>query len=327
MPAAPCTCTRSSSARPASSSCRPCPLSRRASGGRPSARGWTGWSTCARGATASGRPRRAKSRTRQPAGRSSRSKDGEKECANCGSSAIASIDPAGYWFLWLARNIDREQNVATVCAFCGFFAKPVALRGCLPICGTCNASKHERPRKTTECALCSAKIHRKASFVRVLCKNPRSPDGTPKVAPVCHACSDLDSASRVWDIQSMKNQMETRGRRWKAMSEYMTSNWTSSGVYVRGSGEDFLQLILPEPHAALSGLSGRRRAVRRPGLEDGLCGHERRVPASTCTSARGTTTAPIRSPGRAIPPRPRCCLAFFLGSWPRSPPLCSLSRA
>ena len=31
----------------------------------------------------------------------------------------------------------------------------------------------------------------------------------------------------------------------KAMSEYMTSNWTSSGVYVRGSGEDFLQLILP----------------------------------------------------------------------------------
>ena len=140
-------------------------------------------------------------------------KDGEKECANCGSSAIASIDPAGYWFLWLARNIDREQNVATVCAFCGFFAKPVALRGCLPICGTCNASKHERPRKTTECALCSAKIHRKASFVRVLCKNPRSPNGTPKIAPVCHACSDLDAASRVWDIQSMKNQMETRGRR------------------------------------------------------------------------------------------------------------------
>ena len=31
----------------------------------------------------------------------------------------------------------------------------------------------------------------------------------------------------------------------KAVSEFITENWTSSGVYARGSGEDFLQLILP----------------------------------------------------------------------------------
>lgn len=140
-------------------------------------------------------------------------KDGEKECANCGSTAIASVDPAGYWFMWLARHIDRDQNVATVCAFCGYFAKPVALKGNMPICGVCNAGKHERPRKATECAICSTKIHRKATFVRVLCKNPKAVDGSPKVAFVCHPCGDLDAHNRVWDIQSMKKQMRPKARR------------------------------------------------------------------------------------------------------------------
>ena len=37
----------------------------------------------------------------------------------------------------------------------------------------------------------------------------------------------------------------TQGPSVKAVSEFITDNWTSAGVYARGSGEDFLQLILP----------------------------------------------------------------------------------
>jgi len=139
--------------------------------------------------------------------------DGRKECANCGSCAVVSIDPAGYWFLWLARHIDREQKVATVCAFCGVFSKPAALRGNMPICGACISAKDPKSTRTTACALCSAKIHRKASFVSVLCKNPRAFDGTPKIAAVCHPCGDLDALDRVWDVQTMKRKLQPKGRR------------------------------------------------------------------------------------------------------------------
>ena len=71
-----------------------------------------------------------------------------------------------------------------MCAFCGVFSKPVALQGMLPICGACHAAKHPKSTRATACALCSAEDHRKASFVSVLCKNPRALDRTPKL-PQC----------------------------------------------------------------------------------------------------------------------------------------------
>lgn len=141
-------------------------------------------------------------------------KTGRKECANCGSSDVVAVDPCGYYFLWLARHIDRDQKVATVCGVCGSFAKPVALCGSIPVCDKCRVSSRAPQKRATACVICSTRLHRKTVPVHVLVENPRSLDGTPKSAPVCHSCADLESPTTTWAATTMRQLLRpTRGPR------------------------------------------------------------------------------------------------------------------
>lgn len=134
-------------------------------------------------------------------------KSGRRECANCGKGEIVDVDPCGYWFLWLSRHIDKDRKTATVCAFCGRFSAPAALRGNVPICGTCMASEESATRRSVSCAVCDTKLHRKSARAEVLCVNGRSLDGSPEKKLVCHTCSVLESPTRIWDLKAMRQHL------------------------------------------------------------------------------------------------------------------------
>lgn len=141
-------------------------------------------------------------------------KTGRKECANCGSSDVVAVDPCGYFFLWLARHIDRDQKVATVCGSCGRFAKPVALCGAIPVCDKCKVPKRGPQKRATACVICSTRLHRKTTPLHVLVENPRALDGTPRCAPVCHSCADLESPTTPWAATTMRKLLRpTKGPR------------------------------------------------------------------------------------------------------------------
>ena len=134
-------------------------------------------------------------------------KSGRRECANCGKGEIVDVDPCGYWFLWLSRHIDKDRKTAAVCAFCGRFSAPAALRGNVPICEPCVAAEELASKRSVNCAICDTKLHRKSARVEVLCVNSRSLDGSPQKKLVCHTCSVLESPDRIWDLKAMRQHL------------------------------------------------------------------------------------------------------------------------
>ena len=128
---------------------------------------------------------------------------GTRECANCGSTAVTDVDAAGYWFLWLSRHIDRDQTVATVCGLCGCFSRAAGLIGEVPACAPCLAAERKRSRTTVPCAVCEARIFKKAPARAVLCANPRSATGTPVAKLVCRSCADLEAPTEIWDTTTL----------------------------------------------------------------------------------------------------------------------------
>jgi hypothetical protein len=135
---------------------------------------------------------------------------GSRECANCGcGDTIVDVDARGYWFVWLARNIDRDPNVATICGVCGCFSRAHALIGAIPVCEPCTAAERRRPRATASCAVCATKIYKKAPSRPVLCIDPRSKSGTPETKLVCRSCQDLEASDTAWDTKSLK-QLQCR---------------------------------------------------------------------------------------------------------------------
>lgn len=130
--------------------------------------------------------------------------NGTRECANCGSAAVVDVDAPGYWFLWLSRHIDREPTVATLCGLCGCLSRTAGLIGEVPACAPCLAAERRRARTTVPCAVCEARIFKKAPARAVLCANPRSATGTPVAKLVCRACADLEAPTEIWDTSTLK---------------------------------------------------------------------------------------------------------------------------